>query len=593
MTITTSTRPNILLLMADQHRGDALGAARVAGGNDAPALQTPNLDRLCREGVRFARAYTESPVCVSARATLMTGLLPHRSGVVDNGYRLGPEAQTLPKLLRQRGYFGQAIGKMHFSPVREHHGLHRLWLSEEIPRRASEDEFLSDLIDAGYAHVEEPHGARHEMYYIPQVSQLPEHLHTTAWTGRKTVEFLEEHARERSGRSGGGGNADRAGNADSAGSGAQPFFCWSSFIKPHPPFDPPVPWNTLYRPTDLPLGLAVRAEDELARHTYYHRTQNRFKWTDYQPDHNLLRIMRAYYAACVSFIDFWVGQILDTLERLGLRENTLILYVADHGEYLGDHYAYGKRGYHDPACRIPFIVSWPGQVPQGEVRHQLVGLADVLPTCIAAADRSPEALPALNVDGAETLSLARDAAATGRDAVIGQLAEKERGLYAVIEPEWKYIYSAPDNREYLLYRGAGEGPACDTNECADHAAEAKHQPTLERLRHTLLERFQRDNYHVPLDASTATGLRHFPPPKLAWEPLDEMEDRSVVARGWQYAAWNRTPPGDSPAYDLRLDPAKSAYRFPSRDVRPNASAGTIQTGPTHPTKAPGTGSATT
>ena len=139
----------------------------------------------------------------------------------------------------------------------------------------------------------------------------------------------------------------------------------------------------------------MRTAEEPARHTYYHRTQNRFKWTGAQPDSNLLATMRAYYAASVSFVDFWVGQILDALDRLDLRRDTLVLYVADHGEYLGDHYAFGKRGFHDPACRIPFVLSWPGRLPQGEVRQQLVGLADVLPTLLAAADgRRPASRPA-------------------------------------------------------------------------------------------------------------------------------------------------------------------------------------------------------
>jgi len=511
--------------MADQHRADAIGAARVAGGESEPALKTPSLDRLCREGVRYARAYTESPVCVSARATLLTGLLPHQTGVFDNGYKVAPEAVTLPRLLRARGYHCQAIGKMHFSPVREHHGHHRMWLSEEIPRMPDEDEFLRELIEAGWGHVEEPHGVRHEMYYVPQVSQLPEERHTTAWTGRRTVEYLEEHVRERRG---------------------EPFFCWSSFIKPHPPFDPPVPWHTLYKPTDRPLGMPVRSEKERDRHSYYHRTQNRFKWTDAQPDANLLMTMRAYYAAAVSFIDSWVGHILDALERLGLRENTLVLYMADHGEYLGDHYAFGKRGYHDPAARVPFIVSWPGMMPAGEVSHTLVGLADVLPTCVAAAD------------GGEQGALPR-----GREVWVGQLAEKAKGLYAAMDAEWKYVYSAPDQREYLIHRGAGEGAACDQNECADHASATESRGMLERLRAALQGRLRSDGYFEPLDEGQVDGWRRYERPALAWEPLDEMEDRSTVARGWQYARWNRS--GDQVAYDRRRTPGKSTYGFDLRE----------------------------
>ena len=512
-------RPNILLLMADQHRADAIAQARRDGGERETTLQTPHLDRLCKEGTRFARAYTESPVCVSARATILTGLLPHQTGVFDNGYKVGPEAMTLPKQLRDRGYHCQAIGKMHFWPVREHHGHHRMWLSEEIPRTPDEDEFLAELIAAGWGHVEEPHGIRHELYYVPQVSQLPEERHTTSWTGRKTVEYLEEHVRERR---------------------DEPFFCWTSFIKPHPPFDPPVPWHTLYKPTDLPLGTAIRTEDEAERHTYYHRTQNRFKWTDAQPDNNMLRMMRAYYAGAVSFIDYWVGQILDTLGRLEMRENTLVLYVADHGEYLGDHYAYGKRGYHDPAARVPFIVSWPGTLPQGKVSQALVGLADVLPACVAAADGKEEAaLPA------------------GREVWVGQLAEKGKGLYAAIDAEWKYVYSAADRREYLMYHGTGEGPACDRSECQDHAADGAKRATLERLRGALQERFRADGYVDPLDPAEANGWRLYEQPKLAWEALDEMEDRSTVGRGWQYARWKR---GDA-RFDGRLDGSKAVYRF--------------------------------
>jgi arylsulfatase A-like enzyme len=320
--------------------------------------------------------------------------------------------------------------------------------------------------------------------------------------------------------------------------------------------------------------------------------------------------MRAHYAACVSFIDFWVGQVLDALERLGLREHTLVLYVADHGEYLGDHFAYGKRGFHDPPCRIPFILSWPGMLPQGEVRHHLVGLEDVLPTCVAAADSAatagatatPSDVEGVNgvgdrmndgVDGTALLGPARDATIPGRTHLIGQLAEKALGLYAVVEDEWKYVFSAPDNREYLIYRGRGEGAACDRSECADHAGEPGAQPVLERLRATLVERFRRDGYEDALDPADPAGLRRYPRRTLAWEPLDEMEDRSVVARGWQFAGWNRAAPFDTPEFDHRKDPAKGAFRFASRDVliggRPvTTPAGGASGTPSPPERAPTT-----
>jgi hypothetical protein len=143
-----------------------------------------------------------------------------------------------------------------------------------------------------------------------------------------------------------------------------------------------------------------------------------------------------------------------------------------------------------------------------------------------------------------------------------------------MDDEWKYVYSAADDREYLMRRGPGEGPTCDRNECADYAADSAAQPALERATSgaggALVERFQRDGYLEPLDGADPGGLRRYPAPALPWEPLDELEDRSVVGRGWQYARWNRSASvaeGPAAAYDLRRDSTKTAYRFPSRDVR--------------------------
>src|SRR5690606_26430683 len=127
-----SPRPNVLLLMADQFRWDALAA------HGDPAISTPNLDRLAASGVSFRRAYTETPVCVPARATALTGRLGHETGVLDNSTRLDPDAQTFPKELRRHGYRTQAIGKMHFSPPRADHGM-SLQLSEELPGSLAED----------------------------------------------------------------------------------------------------------------------------------------------------------------------------------------------------------------------------------------------------------------------------------------------------------------------------------------------------------------------------------------------------------------------------------------------------------------------
>ncbi|BDP44315.1 arylsulfatase (plasmid) [Deinococcus aetherius] len=490
---TPLKRPNILILMADQMRHDMIGA------HGHPVLQTPHLDRLVREGVSLRKAYTESPVCVPARAVFLTGQLPHRNGVFDNYTPLRPGVPTFPRLLADAGYFTQAIGKMHFEPVREGHGFRRLWLSEEIPGSVEEDEFLQDLFAAGFGHVEEPHGLRHELYYVPQPSQLPEHLHTTAWTGRKTVEFLRE----------------RAGSDE-------PFVCFTSFIKPHPPFDPPAPWSRLYSPLDMPDP--VQHERERAWDTIFIKRQHRFKWT--RPDFDLqhVRTIRAYYAACVSFIDAWVGEILRTLDELGLAEDTLVVFMADHGEYLGDHGAYGKRGFHDAAARIPLVVRWPGQLPAGTETHALVGLADLPPTLLSAAgvDSAP-----LSPDGVNLLPLLHGEVGRVREVLTGQFQHGPLGLYLSMNERHKYIYSAADDLEILLNHSS------TLSETENLAGRPEFAQVGRDLKEHVLSRLARDGH----EAAVMGGDWRRYPRTLA---RGNEDDRDPEGRGWQFALWPET-----------------------------------------------------
>ena len=138
------------------------------------------------------------------------------------------------------------------------------------------------------------------------------------------------------------------------------------------------------------------------------------------PDPATLALAWAYYFGAISFIDSWIGVILDELERLGLREDTLVLYTSDHGELLGDHWAAGKDCFYEGAARVPLVVSWPGRLPSGAVREHLVGLTDVVPTVLDAAGIEPAPAAALGLapDGVSLLPVARDGAPT-RDVLVG------------------------------------------------------------------------------------------------------------------------------------------------------------------------------
>lgn len=454
--------PNILLLMTDQQRFDTVAAL----GN--PIIQTPALDRLVAEGTSFTSAYCPSPVCVASRCSFLLGQWPHQTGCITNS-PMPQERQSLMEFLQAAGYQTHGIGKMHFSPDRK-----KLWgfdtrdFSEE---GAGPDDFTQHLAENGFDHIVAPHGERSEYYYIPQPSQLPAHLHHTQWVAERTLEFLNQRCVDR------------------------PFLCWSSFIKPHPPFESPVPWNRLYRMVEMQLPFLPPDYEEL--HTYWNRHQNRYKYRDQGRDMNLLRTMRAAYYSAISFIDYQVGRILDALSAEGILDDTLILYTSDHGELLGDYDCYGKRSFLDAAARVPLLVRYPERFPANVRCDEPTSLVDVLPTCLHVAGLQPQSE---HIGEALTEVVAGESA---RDAIIGQLGQGGTGLYMLLTHDFKYIYSAADQREWLFRRAPGmlDERSLVGNPAFSHIVTA--------YRQHLIEFFRRDGYDAPLDGN---NWREFPRP---------------------------------------------------------------------------------
>jgi arylsulfatase len=463
-------QPNILLLFTDQQRGDTIAAL----GN--PFIQTPTLDRLAAEGTAFTSAYTPSPVCVAARCSLLLGRYPHQTGCTGNTPM--PQDQTsLMEHLASAGYQTHGTGKMHFVPDSD-----KLWgfetrdTSEEGGLRAG-DGFSEHLIAHGYGHVMNPNGLRSEYYYLPQPSQLPEPLHHTHWVADRSLAFLARRDRGR------------------------PFFLWSSFIKPHPPFETPLPWSRLYKPVEMPPPW--QPPQAAALTTFWNRVQNRYKYRDQGADMNLLRTMRAAYHAAISHVDYHAGRILAQLEAEGELDNTLVLYSADHGELLGDFGSFGKRSMLDAAARVPLLARFPERFAAGGRCDEVASLVDVLPTCLQAAGA---ALPA-QAAGVDLAALA--AGESPRDAVFSQFMHGSLGLYAVIGREHKYLYSAPDDREWLLSR---REPWRESTNLAGHPGCAG---ALAGLRTRLQEQYRRDGYAEPLEGD---GWRRYPRREVPDDP---------------------------------------------------------------------------
>lgn len=405
------SKKNILLLFTDQMRADCIRSL----GN--PIIQTPALDALVSESLVFERCYTPSPVCVPARYSMMTGLYPARTGTSNNHYRGHYTGDGMYARLSANGYFTCGIGKMHF-PDKPYapHGFDMRLSQEEFYN--SKDTYGNYLLDNGYADIFDYHGQRSEMYYIPQISPLPAADHPTAWIGDRSVEFIENYSEEK------------------------PFFLMSSFIHPHPPFAPPAPWNKLYRDFLAVEPHVPENSDEFI--SCYNKIQNRYKGLSAGIDRHLISQTINHYYACISFVDYQVGRIINALKDKGIYEDTLILFTADHGELLGDFNCFGKRSMLDAACRIPMLMRVPGG--RGGVRRDPASLVDIEPTLLAYAG-----IP-FNEDEFDGVDLLR----CRHDYVYSQF-EKSSGALTMIAGEHdKLIRSEYDNR-YWYFDSFPEG----------------------------------------------------------------------------------------------------------------------------------------
>lgn len=495
-------RPNILHLFTDMQRWDTLGCA----GN--PLVKTPNLDRLASDGVVFTNAFSPSPVCISARCSMIHGQYPMHTGCYENTRMPTDGRETVMAALARAGYRTHGIGKCHFAPdAYALRGFRDREIQEEggAPmERLADNHYLKYLYDRGHRHICEAFGVRGEMYYVPQPSQLPARDHPTQWVGDRAVAFLEQ-----------------------AGTSGEPWYLYASFVHPHPPFTPPNPWHKLYRPSLMPFPNVP--EDSASLQTLANRIQNRYKYRDQGVDRNLVRLIRAYYLACVSFIDMQVGRIVAQLERAGLLDRTLIVFTSDHGEYLGDYNCWGKRSMHDASARVPMIARLPGVFAGGARCEAPVSLVDIAPTFASAAGAE------LGTHALDGKDLAEVAAGTAtREAVFSQISlegpffsgfcrdtdtsgrswtpEERRARYSTcmaVSRAWKYFYSAPDEAEFLFDRMG------DSRETRNRKGVTFCRPALDEMRERLWAHLRGGGETAGL---TGSGWKRFPRVELDPDP---------------------------------------------------------------------------
>jgi len=415
-------RPNIILIITDQQRFDAMSAH----GN--PICPTPNLDALATRSIDFTAAYCPMPLCSPSRASLMTGRSVPSHGLFCNS---PPPLDTgevcFTQLLADSGYSCALSGKWHLG----HELTAQRGFTRWVNHRGGWREYLKgrgiayEYAAAGHHRFGFPSGPRPPLQGLAVVSEEDSMVASVTRHARRMLKELQ---------------------------GEQPFFLNYSIFEPHPPIEAPEPYYSMTDPADVPLP--GNFDDDLAgKPAYQHTVRGRPEAAHLDEDG--WRKMRAVYFASVAMIDHQVGLFLNDVRAAGLYENTLIIFVADHGDMTGNHrMCYKGPHFYEELMRLPLLIHFPGQTTAGTY-HGLAAMEDLAPTILQMAGASvPDAL-----EGRSLVPVSRGEAIS-RDAVFavrGLDPEEPSTGRMVRTKQWKYVWHPADLDElYDVVNDPGE-----------------------------------------------------------------------------------------------------------------------------------------
>ncbi|MFC5404751.1 sulfatase [Cohnella soli] len=380
---------NILVLIVDQMQSFSLGA------NGNPDVKTPNIDRLAAEGANFNRAYCNNPVCMPSRATLLTGLTPKQHGCFTNGTNLPEHIPTLPQVLARHGYRTHAAGKLHHqsymspaNPIDPERPWsmedNRKWKNGEIAKLPENyygyqsADFIGGHIDVWGEYAQEMErkqpgfmkkyseaGAYYSHPEAPMCYRIdvPEELHYNRWIADHSIAFMKD-----------------------CQSSGQPFFEWCSFPDPHFPFVASNPYSEMYDPASLSLPDNWEQKNDMLEHLVAYRNMPQYQQAGHFTESALREIIAQTYGA-ITHVDTEIGRMVNFLEQSGLLPHTLIIFMADHGEYLGSHHLLTKGEWPwEEGVRVPYIWRDPqGSQALGRTHGHVVSLLDFVPTVLEYA----------------------------------------------------------------------------------------------------------------------------------------------------------------------------------------------------------------
>jgi len=365
----TNKRPNIIFLMDDQHRFDALGMIN-------KQVITPTLDSLAKEGVFFSEAVCQAPMCVPSRNSMMLGLYPNQNGVYRNSDGIKDEnvpVKTLAEYFKEAGYETAGFGKTHWgryrtntrgfetrytSEIKEDGGITMLEMNPE-----SKKKYNAEIADMGP-------GEENNLGYLGFTSKLEEEEHRDGWVTKQAINYINKREDER------------------------PLFLYLSYMKPHAGHNVPKGYEDLYNADTIKYAEQPNWTEDKSPHSkgVNRRDMYREYWSKASKEEWQLMTMRYY--ANVTWIDDMMGRTLKALKEKGLLENTLIVYTSDHGEMLGERfYKFNKYNLYDASVRIPMLLSGtalPKEIKRNSVDKLSAENTDIVPTLLNFAEIKPD-----------------------------------------------------------------------------------------------------------------------------------------------------------------------------------------------------------
>jgi len=392
-------KPNVLLIMTDQQRKDTIGAY----GN--PVIKTPHLDSLANSGVKCENCYVQHAVCMPSRASIFTGRYPMAHRVRTNGVPLSTREDTLAHVFSQNGYRTGGAGKFHFIPHYPYRSPLPMMETHPEPYYGFQEFHLGEDGRSGEHWVWiKRNYPEHDK--TPD-NEIPLKLHNSYWSASHTIDFVRRCAKR-----------------------GEPFFAFCSFVDPHHSYNPPSPYREMYKKQDMPKPIRRPGELEDKPPHLKARAKNhrRISQSD-RVAHN-----RTQYYGEVTFIDDSIGRILKTLDELRIRDDTLIVFISDHGDLLGDHWLYYKGVAYQHSANVPLIFNWPGHLKAGKVAYGMMQEIDLFPTIMELVGMEAPA----GVQGrSQAKVLTTNSGETGYEYVYIEHAGSD---YTLRSKKWRFTY---------------------------------------------------------------------------------------------------------------------------------------------------------